>query len=191
MLLDVLEFFDQLSFYFWHLYLLIAQIMRNIIISNRIFFWFFHLLKKIIIFSCEEPWRRIIPNISPIIQNQMVLCFAWQDLLKWLGLKVAVFITTNYICRERFFVLKEEQFLWLPCLIRMAFLLTSILGSDILANLLRINSCAFRIDVYLVEFCDHIDEMLEVRPHFDDYEISFSHFLLIWTLYFRNKVKVL
>lgn len=65
-------------------------------------------------------------------------------------------------------VLHELNLLLLPCLHRVVELLTCILSSDVLADLLCINPSTLRININLIELTDFKDKLSEVWSHFDD-----------------------
>lgn len=117
-LTDALEFLSQLPTHFRHVHIP-GQIVRNVV---RCGWWVFRPAlspEEVVVFSGKEPGRRVVPHISAVVEDKMVLSARGKDASKGLGIKVAVLITADDVGGEGFLILQEVQLLRLPSQIRV------------------------------------------------------------------------
>ena len=125
-------------------FLLILKKLTNIIrLSSNFLF-----LPEIVVFSSIVPWRRIVPNISSIIQDNMIFCSIRKYVLHWFSVQATVLVTTYHSVRQKAFrTLKKFERFFIPSW-KVRKRLSSPLSSHPFAYLVSINPCSFGIDIH-------------------------------------------
>ena len=137
---------DKLS----HIGLMILIFFNEMIYTLAHLTWISLPLEEAIVLSCKKPRSRIAPNISSIIQNQMILSPSWKYVLHWLCFKIHVFIPTNYTMRSETLVALEKSHIGLtPRVDVEGWWLTSPLMPNPSTNAVGIDSSTFSIDINL------------------------------------------
>lgn len=114
------------------------------------------LAEEVVVLSSKEPGRGVVPDISSIVQDEVVLGLAGEDAIEGFRVQVAVFVPTDDVGGEGFLALQEEQFLGFPGEVGMRALLSSVLGSNVFADFLSIHPCPLGVHVDLVQFGDDV-----------------------------------
>lgn len=110
MLLDDFELFKKSIFNLWHVDGFITHQMRYLVNG---FYWvlscYSEFLRKIIVLLSEVPRGWIIPYVSTIIQNNMIILFWRENFLHWFWFQISILVPANYSMRFKVFTWLQER----------------------------------------------------------------------------------